>query len=666
VLRHSGQAALEVGQTLHRVCHFVLTLTVLLSIVAIGGAWRLSRGPVNLDFLRSRIETAVNKSIAPAQMTIGGASMAWGGFSHGLDQPLILRVTDLTIDEAPAATPGGASGQGTRTAEIHIPVVEAALSARWMLLGRVLPRTITLDGARLVLIRGTDGSISFDIGGASENIGPSPLRELLAAIGAPAETDLQTGGSRFSQLSAVSIHGGTLLLDDRLLGTTWSAERADIDLSRHRGGGMDGQVALTLALGGQKAVLNGSFNLPREARSVHVVADLSQVTPKALAASAPILAPLATLDVPLELSGEADLGPDLKPVHLSVTARAGAGKLDMDGGSIPIRRAELTLAGTPEEATLRNAVVELQPTPGGAVSTVGATGRMTRQSGQLTATLHLTLDHVDFADLPVLWPANFSPPTRAWISENITTGTAYDGKADLVLEKSGDASDVTLASATGTLEGQDIAVTWLPTVPRVEQIKAHLVLTDPDKMEIDVRSGRQKVNGADSIAIQSGHITMTGLSTKDQVATVQCESTGSLPSAITLLKEPRLRILDRHPMDLRAPAGDVRMSLHVVVPLKVNVQIDDVTIHAAASLIKVHLTGIAAGRDLDDGTFSLDVDTNQLSLKGMARLAGIPANIDALMDFRAGPPSQVLQRYTITGRRPRGRWPTPAWIPRMR
>jgi hypothetical protein len=125
---------------------------------------------------------------------------------------------------------------------------------------------------------------------------------------------------------------------------------------------MDGQVALTLALGGQKAVLNGSFNLPREARSVHVVADLSQVTPKALAASAPILAPLATLDVPLELSGEADLGPDLKPVHLSVTARAGAGKLDMDGGSIPIRRAELTLAGTPEEATLRNAVVELQPT----------------------------------------------------------------------------------------------------------------------------------------------------------------------------------------------------------------------------------------------------------------------------------------------------------------
>ena len=63
----------------------------------------------------------------------------------------------------------------------------------------------------------------------------------------------------------------------------------------------------------------------------------------------------------------------------------------------------------------------------------------------------------------------------------------------------------------------------------------------------------------------------------------------------------------------------------------------------------------------------LDVDTNHLSVKGTGRLAGIPANIDGMMDFRAGPPSQVLQRFEVD--RPgngAGNWPTPAWIPRTR
>jgi hypothetical protein len=237
VLRHSGQAALEVGKTIHRVCHFVLTIAVVLSIAAVGGAWRLSRGPVNLGFLKQRIEAAVNSSIAPARMTIGGVSIAWGGFRHGLDQPIMLRVTDLTIDDTLLEKPAENAGQTTRAAGIHIPLAEAALSARWMLIGRVLPRTITLDGARLVLARKADGSVSFDIGDAGEDVGPSPLRGLLAAIGAPVRTDLQDGDSRFSQLSGVSIRGGTLLLDDRETGVTWTAERADIDLTRHKGGG---------------------------------------------------------------------------------------------------------------------------------------------------------------------------------------------------------------------------------------------------------------------------------------------------------------------------------------------------------------------------------------------------------------------------------------------
>ncbi len=662
-LKHTGRAAIEIGWVMHHVSHFLLTAAVLLSLIAVGGAWRLSRGPVDLNFIKNRVEQAIDKSIGPLRVKIGDASIAWGGFSHGLDQPLLLRLTDLTIDN-----PAG-------TAAVHVPSMEAALSARWLLIGRVLPRTITLQGPRLLLTRGPDGMVSFAIGnaapegaslkaagpeGASDPAsapnaaantdGSSSLNALLGVLGTPAQTDLQAGGGRLSQLSSISIHGATLRLNDRLLGMTWSAERADIDLTRHRGGGIDGKATLVLALGAQKPVLSGSFTLSPGAQSAHVTASLSRVEPKDLADSVAILAPLGALDVPLTLDGEADLGPDFTPDHIRLTAHAGAGTVSTGDGSIPVHRAELTLEGTPEQATLRNASVELSPGPGAPVSTVGASGQIAHQAGRITAMLNLTLDHVAFSDLPALWPNDVSPPTRAWITRNIPSGRAHDGKVELVLETPDTQPDVNLLSATATLEGDDISVIWLPTVPRVEQAKAHLVLTDPDKVEIDVRSARQKVNGADPIAIQNGHVTIIGLSKKDQVATVQVDANGSVPSAITLLKEPRLHVLDKHPMDLRAPAGDARISLRVVVPLELNLNIDDVTIHGTGNLTKVHLTGVAAGRDLDDGALSLDVDTNHLAIKGTGRFAGIPSTIDVLMDFRAGPPTQVLQRIAVSGR----------------
>ena len=649
MLRHTGRAALEIGETLHRVCHFLLTVAVLSSLALVAGAWRLSRGPVDLGFLKNRIETAVNTSIAPAHVTLGAASIAWGGFSRGLDQPLILRVTDLTVDES-------AGDETAVTAGVHIPVVEAALSARWLFIGRVLPRSITLLGARLVLTRAADGSISFNIGGVSESDEPSPLTGLLAVLAAPAETDLQAGGGRFSQLSAVSIRGVTLVLNDRLLGMTWSGEQADIALSRHPGGGMDGRAKVTLVLGQEKAILTGHFALAPAARSVHaaqsvhVVASLSQVTPRALAAQAPVLAPLAALDVPLTLDGEADLGTDLTPSRFRVTARAETGKIHTGSGSIPIHSARFVVAGSMEQADIETGVVELQPAPNAAISTITAGGHLTHAAGRLGATLHLTLDHADFTNLAALWPADIAPNARSWLVANVQVGTAHGGKADLVLDASDTAPVVALTQASATLEGDGIAVSWLPTVPRVEQAKAHLVLTDADTIEIDVRSAQQRVNGGDSIAIPNGRVRITGLAQKDQVATIQCDANGSLPSAITLLKEPRLRILDRHPMDLRAPAGEARFTIHAVVPLERNLQIDDVTIRGTGTLSKAHLSGILSGRDLDDGTLSLDVDTNHLTIKGTGVLAGIQANLDGSMDFRAGPPSQVLQRYQATGR----------------
>ncbi|MSP01813.1 MAG: hypothetical protein EXR07_12305 [Acetobacteraceae bacterium] len=638
MLRHLRASAHDMGLAMHRFGVFCLTLLVLLSLLCAAAAWRLSQGPVVLSFLKDSIEEALNKSIAPIRISLGTASIAWQGFSHGVDQPLILRVTDLTIEQ----TEG--------TAHVRVPIVEASLSARGLVMGRVLPREIVLDGARLTMIRQADGSVSLNLGGTSETDRPSPLTGLLRVLGTPAGSDLQAGGAQFSQISKISIRGAALLLDDRRFGVTWSAPRGDMELSRRAGGGVDGRAVVSLAFGDRLVDLEAKFNLTPEAKSAHVQVHLSKIDPKALAKAIPELDMLAALDAPVVLEGEADLGPDLNLSRARVTARMGAGNVNTGTGTIPFRGAELIVSGTPENLVLERGTIELQPKPGAPLTNVSVSGRVTHAEGRRSARLHLTLDRVAFADLPLLWPADIAPHAQAWITQNILAGTARDGTADLVLEKPDDAPDIALVQATAALEGEGLTVTWLPTVPPVEQGRARLVVTDPDKLEIDVKSGRQAVRGGDPIALRGGHVTITGLSKTKQVASIRCDVAGSVPSAIALLKEPRLRIFDRYPMDLKSPTGDARLSIQAVIPLELNLRFDDVAIRGAGSLNKVHLTGIAAGRDLDDGAVVLDVDTNRLTLKGTARLAGIPVTIDGMMDFRAGPQSQMTQRYALAGK----------------
>ena len=97
-----------------------------------------------------------------------------------------------------------------------------------------------------------------------------------------------------------------------------------------------------------------------------------------------------------------------------------------------------------------------------------------------------------------------------------------------------------------------------------------------------------------------------------------------MPEAIALLREPRLGLLDRHPIDLKDPAGQASVKLAVTVPLEARVTMNDIAIRAQAHLEGVHLGWIVAGRDLDQGVFDLDANPDGLKLNGQASVAAIP------------------------------------------
>ncbi len=647
--RLSGQAIRWIGRWLHRVCGLLLTLTVLLTVAVSATAWRLSQGPVDIGWLSGRIEAAVNVEDDPTRLSIGGTALAWEGFNRGVDHPLELVLTDMRITDR-----GGGR-------QIEIARAEMTLSIGALFFGRIVPRSLDIDGARLTLLRAADGTVSLDVGTLREaadtaeaqatDSEPSALSGLLRELARPVTTDQSGTHGALSQLRRLRVRNAKVTVIDTQIGATWQAPHADIALSRRVSGGVDGTATIQLAMGAERADLILSAILVPGAAETTVRARLSPVAPAALARAAPGLAPLAALDAPVSFDGDIVLGAALEPLRGQGTLLIGAGIAHVAGGHVPFQRLSVTGSATPNTLTVDALEFVARTKEGGVVSRLKGSATVRRDPARYAATARLTLDEVTMADLPQYWPPEAGSKLRKWLTENITAGTFRNGTVDLALNAPIDLSDVEVTRATGGLDGEDIVATWLRPVPGVEQGKAQLRLLDPDTIEIAIRAGRQRtsVRGA-TIPLRNGRVRITGLTEIDQLAVIDIEAAAPLALGIALLKEPRLHLLDKYPMDLRDPAGDATVNLSVSVPLLERITLDDVAIKAKARLTQVHLTGIAAGRNIDQGNFDLEVTTDQLTLKGATLVAAIQAQIDLLMDFRPGPATKVLQRITASAR----------------
>jgi AsmA-like C-terminal region/Protein of unknown function len=657
VRRLPGQAAIGAAMLLHWLGTLAITLAVLTGVGVGAIAWRLSQGPVDLPWLASRLEEQANAKGGPTRLAIGSVALAWEGFRLGVDRPLDLRVTNLTVTDQ----------SGNR--RMAIPRAEVSLSLYELLFGRVAPRAVEVDGAQLTLLRAADGTLSLDLGSLTEatdsgeptttesgTAEPTPITGLLAELARPPTNDRgRSDKSLFSQLLVLRIHDARALLVDRQLGIALRSPQAEIDFRRRPEGGVDGTANLDLVLGEQHARLTASATLASGATATHLRVRLTPVQPSTLARAAPALHALSALDALVSVQADLDLDANLALHQAALTLTAGAGTLQIGQNAVPIVDATLVASGTPDAALLQTLRLHLRGHEAGSQSLVEVHGAIQRDADHLNAAASIDLDQLDFADLGRVWPEGVARDARMWIVENIPAGIARNGHVDISLAASQDLSSVALTQVSGTLDGDGLQVHWLRPIPPIDNGRAQLRIVNADTIDIIVASGRQVVRNQKSpsgggLQIQAGRVRITGLTQRDQVSTINADITGSLADALALLHEPRLALLDRYPIELNNPAGQATVNLTVGLPLEYDLRMDDITVHAQSHLEGVHLGGVIAGRDLDQGVLDLDVTSDGLKLNGQARIAAVPVKLEAIMDFRAGPPAQVLQSVTVSGR----------------
>ena len=646
---HRRRAIHHGGWLLHRFVVLAEVLAILVAIVLAVLSWRLAQGPLTIPWLAPRIERAVEASQPGVRLKIGRVALAWEGFSRGNGQPL-----DFRLDRAVATDANG------RTV-LAVPRARLTLSLPWLLLGRIVPRVVEIDGPRVFVARAADGAVTLDLtGGPPPPPAPVPiagakpvittgalLARLWTRLARPLQSDRMAGRqgpAMLSQLRRLIVRDADLTVADAQLGATWRAPDSSIDLTRAAAGGVGGTAIIPLALGRVRADLDAT--LQQGPAGTRVEAHLTPVSPAAIALVAPRLAPLARLDAPISADLTLDLGPTLALRRADGTVHIAGGRMQLGRGTVSVVKGRLRIVATPGHLALRQGTLAfgLPGHEGNAPGPVLTAYAAVRVGAALDATVTVGLSAVRFADLPLFWPKQLAHDARRWVTANMTAGTAENGRITLALRAAKDLSSVTVEHVAGGVHGRNLTLYWLRPVPPITGAAADLAIDGPDRLTITSSAGHQG-----PLALSDGKMTITGLTKKDQQATVALRVRGNVADALTLLRNKRLHLLDHSPIPLDRSGGTVDARLTVSLPLINALAMEQVKIAAQAKLMHAALGGIVAGHGLRNGDLALKADQNGMTIVGNALLAGIPVRMNAAMDFQAGPPTQPVSHLTLTG-----------------
>lgn len=636
-------AAAGMGRTMghcarmaHRITQMALALLIAGLVAVAGLSLRLAQGPLDVAPLARRLAEA--GSTADRLVSIGGADLAWAGWQSGLDRPLELVLHDVAVT--------GSNGQPIA----RVPMARVSVSILQALQGRVALRALELDGLRVMAIpqaappaddTASDGA---ETNGADTDQAARLIQQALQALRRPPQASEDAAALLWSELRRLRVRDAALTLHDRALGLDGGIEGLEISLDRAAAGGGSGQVGLKLRVagGGEAIGVHARIALLAQDGSAAVTLGVDRFTPSTAFAGSAALAPATILALPITLAGTLRLSAGLAVQQAALDITAEQGLVLVGQGAVPVQDAMVHLAGNAERMDVQLRHLVLQPPQGPPATSVTGRASISRAvSGDLAAEISVDLDQASFETLPGIWPPGIGGPgTRPWLVANVPTGRISNGHVSLSLQAPADLSDAKVTHIEGGLDVADMSMFWLAPIPPIEHAAGHLSFTDPDTIDITVSGGRQQKT---QLLLKQAKLHLTGIAGHDQFLAVEGDLAGPFADAVSVLRHPRIHLLDRRPITLRDPAGQVTSRITVTLPLKNDLNMDNVIIHATGQLADGHVGGIAAGRDLDHAAIGFDIGNDGMKLDGTAEIAAVPAQFNVAMDFRSGPPSEVLE-----------------------
>jgi len=457
-------------------CLFFRLFSVLIALITIAAGllfWRLTRGPIPLDFLTPRLLAAAREAQPDLQVTIGATQLLWDTEGGDID----LSASDVHV------------GNGRQT--VTIPRVAVTLDALALLQGRVALSAIELVGPSLRLVREADGS--FGVG--SEGGGGGLLGGQL--IAPPGQSRVRNIGVRDADVE----------FDDRITGQVWKVANLDLDIEPTADTvpiELKADVGLGPVLGdaagnahlGCKAVLWKAANT---IEASEITVDVGDASLRGSAGISGLRSPSLAISAQVALERFAvDALPRYWPADAAVTARQWV-TTNITGGQVQNVKAQIaarqdggewsvgSLGSTFEFDALSVRFLDTMPPASG----VGGSGTASLAGGDFTVTRGRVLD-VAITQATVKLPADGGPRIviDAGVAGPVTTTVSILDSPPIELTKT-----IGFSPQAGTMTGS-LGLAFplrdglrLPDLGLTAEAKANGVVVDKLVQGVSVRDG---------------------------------------------------------------------------------------------------------------------------------------------------------------------------------
>lgn len=680
-----------------RVAQITVTVILGVTILVSLGLWRLSQGPVSLNFLAPALERSFAVRDTSFAVEVDDTSLVWGGWKRVID----IRSRNVRVFAA----------DGNLAAVL--PDVSIGLSFTGLLRGDLAVSRLDVFGVRAILERFPDGRFGFQMPTDAEG------KKREGALADAAEDFLRPMRERtgpFRYLQRFSVLEGSFQFIDRMTGEIWAIPQAEIATEFLRdaietrlalGVDADGQRMQLLAtilhdrrsrrIGGRvdfnrlepsviarafpylnqladiRAPFSGNVNFeiahdwqllglrlqlvsgfgqatfamayPSGSEAVQVSARMNAIRLASLARATPALSPLAGLDIPVSgvLEGVADSAGAFQLTKVDLTS--GAGQVDLPGVFPQVMKiAGARLSADIDAGTSTAKVREFFVDFGG--TKVSTEGRIQRDDAGYSMAIDGTVAALPLSELATYWPPGLGVSARQWVTGNIVEGTVTEGTVSLALKMpvQDDRATVQVESIDGTLQYQDLSIEYWEPLPKVVGVGGTATF-DAQGFKFAVSSGRVR-----DLAVEKASVDITGLDAADQAISIDAALRGSARTLAQILDRKPLGYVSDIGISPAAITGEAVVRTKFEFPLITGLDAEDITFSASAGFGKLAVSPAPFGLTPRDGDIRLKVNNAGLSATGTMRLFASPATIDWREDFRKDAKDKT--NLVVSGRLP--------------
>ena len=652
-----------IGRAVHRTIKLAGTLGAGLVIIAVLLAWRLSSGPISLEFLSPYMEDALSAATESFDIEFDDTTLAWAGWDRTLD----IRVLNVRAVDTKGAVVAS------------VPELSLSLSAQGLLRGTVAPRNIELFRPKLWLVRRRDGRFETELKAGSEG-SEELFKGILAALAAPPDPSGPMG-----YLTRVAVVDADLTVEDERLETLWRAPSTQIALRRTEIG-IDAEVSFDLRVDDQVIPLSAVAEYRIADQRLDAGVSFGAVNPAILSRVSPRFQEFARFAVPVQ--GTLTVGMDSRgtvdEVGFHVIGGGGelvlpeptAQRLEIDklelrgrydgrsrvtefekvildlgdrgaielpaasGHMMPVRSVSARGRYDSERDRLHLAALEADlngPSVRFAAEIEGLAG----VSGPIALTLKGTVEDVPVDRVRRYWPRAWGTDVYDWCTSHLSGGILRQVSIETRILETGDGR-FEVVSLTGGMNIEGIAIAYLEAMPRAESVDATASF---GLRRFDIAIGKGSIKG---LRLDEGTIAFSGLDVVDQVADIEIRAHGPLSDALALIDHEPLRFASELGFTPAKTEGTTKTHLRMKFPTEKGLTFENIGISATSSMRGVVARDVFGFLDVHHGTLRLEANNEGMDVQGDVVIGTIPAELVWRENFRDT--TEERSRYVLRGR----------------